>query len=133
MSWRPSWSSTSWPTGTSPSRASPDRTRACGGSCATRPRRAGTIDAFPTGTQGLILDDHTPFTERGVRAIDLIDFDYPWFHTPGDTLDKVSARSLDQTGEALVRDVATAGATDVSIALDDCGAPVGGTAAAART
>jgi glutaminyl-peptide cyclotransferase len=65
-------------------------------------RRAGTIDAFPPGTGGLILDDHTPFAERGVPSIDLIDFDYPWWHTPEDDLDKVSARSLDQAGEALV-------------------------------
>ena len=65
-------------------------------------RRAGTIDVFPTGTQGRILDDHTPFTDRGVAAIDLIDFDYPHFHRPSDTLDKVSARSLDRVGETLV-------------------------------
>ncbi|HSJ74374.1 MAG TPA: M28 family metallopeptidase, partial [Miltoncostaeaceae bacterium] len=65
-------------------------------------RRVGKIDAFPTGTEGRILDDHTPFTDRGVPAIDLIDFDYPPFHTPEDTLDKVSARSLDAAGESLV-------------------------------
>jgi hypothetical protein len=65
-------------------------------------RRAGTIEAFPSGTQGRILDDHLPFAERGVPAIDLIDFDYPWFHTPQDTLDKVSAASLNKAGEALV-------------------------------
>ena len=64
--------------------------------------RVGTIDAFPAGTEGRILDDHTPFTDLGVPAIDLIDFDYPPFHTPRDTLDKVSARSLDRAGEALV-------------------------------
>ncbi len=66
-------------------------------------RHVGTIDAFPAGTtRGRILDDHTPFADRGVPAIDLIDFDYPPFHTPEDTLDKVSARSLDRAGEALV-------------------------------
>jgi Zn-dependent M28 family amino/carboxypeptidase len=65
-------------------------------------RRAGTIEAFPSGTQGSILDDHLPFAERGVPAIDLIDFDYPWFHTRQDTLDKVSAASLNKAGEALV-------------------------------
>jgi Iap family predicted aminopeptidase len=65
-------------------------------------RRAGTVEAFPPGTGPRILDDHVPFAERGVPAIDLIDFEYPWFHTPEDTLDKVSARSLDQAGEALV-------------------------------
>ena len=35
-------------------------------------------------------------------SIDLIDFDYPYFHTTGDTLDKVSAASLDLVGETLV-------------------------------
>jgi glutaminyl-peptide cyclotransferase len=64
--------------------------------------RVGSLGAFPTGTAAGILDDHTPFTDRGVPAIDLIDFDYPPFHTPEDTLDKVSARSLDLVGEALV-------------------------------
>ena len=65
-------------------------------------RRVGAIAAFPTGTEGLVYDDHTPFTALGVRAIDLIDFDYPHFHRTSDTLDKVSARSLDRAGESLV-------------------------------
>ena len=68
-------------------------------------RRVGAIGVFPgaaSGTQGRVLDDHTPFTDRGVPAIDLIDFDYPYFHRPSDTLDKVSARSLDRVGETLV-------------------------------
>jgi glutaminyl-peptide cyclotransferase len=65
-------------------------------------RRVGAIDAFPAGPEGRILDDHTPFADRGVPAIDLIDFDYPHFHLPSDTLDKVSARSLDRVGETLV-------------------------------
>ena len=34
----------------------------------------------------------------GIPTIDLIDFDYPHWHTPGDTLDKVSAESLEITG-----------------------------------
>jgi hypothetical protein len=65
-------------------------------------RRVGAGGAFPASTQGRILDDHLPFAERGVPAIDLIDFDYPHFHRPSDTLDKVSARSLDRVGESLV-------------------------------
>lgn len=65
-------------------------------------RRAGVARAFPAGTRGEILDDHTPFAEAGIPAIDLIDFDYPHFHRPSDTLDKVSAESLDAAGEALV-------------------------------
>jgi Iap family predicted aminopeptidase len=65
-------------------------------------RAAGTIDAFPARTGSAVLDDHTPFLQRGVPAIDLIDFRYPHFHRPSDTLDKVSPRSLDRVGEALV-------------------------------
>ena len=39
-------------------------------------------------------DDHIPFLEQGIPAADLIDFDYPWWHTLGDTSDKVSEESL---------------------------------------
>jgi hypothetical protein len=65
-------------------------------------RRIGTQAAFPAATQSGILDDHTPFLEAGVPAIDLIDFSYPWRDTLQDTVDKVSARSLDVTGETVV-------------------------------
>jgi hypothetical protein len=50
-----------------------------------------------------INDDHLPFLEAGVPAVDVIDFDYPWWHTPGDTLDKVSADSLKVVGDVLLR------------------------------
>jgi hypothetical protein len=62
---------------------------------------------FPDTSAGRILDDHTPFTDRGIPAIDLIDFDYPPRDTLADTLDKVSARSLDAVGETVLRLVAT--------------------------
>jgi glutaminyl-peptide cyclotransferase len=65
-------------------------------------RRVGAGEVFPSTVRGRIFDDHLPFTQRGVPAIDLIDFDYPHFHRPSDTLDKVSARSLDRVGETLV-------------------------------
>ena len=39
-------------------------------------------------------DDHIPFLNQGIPAVDLIDFDYPWWHTLGDTADKVSEASL---------------------------------------
>ncbi|GIV66244.1 MAG: M28 family peptidase [Chloroflexota bacterium] len=48
-----------------------------------------------------ILDDHTPFLERGFAAVDVIDFDYPHWHTQQDTLDKVSAESLGIVGETI--------------------------------
>lgn len=41
-----------------------------------------------------IHDDHTPFLEIGIPAVDLIDFDYPYWHTTADTADKLSEESL---------------------------------------
>ncbi|MDE3092136.1 MAG: M28 family peptidase, partial [Chloroflexota bacterium] len=46
-------------------------------------------------------DDHTPFLRRGIRAVDVIDFDYPYWHTIQDTADKVSAASLERVGRVL--------------------------------
>ncbi len=48
-----------------------------------------------------ILDDHLPFLEAGIPAVDLIDFDYPYWHTVADTPDKVSPESLAIVGETL--------------------------------
>jgi glutaminyl-peptide cyclotransferase len=58
---------------------------------------------FPDVTSGAIIDDHTPFAERGVPAIDVIDFDYPQRDSLQDTLDVVSQRSLDAVGETVYR------------------------------
>jgi len=41
----------------------------------------------------------------GVSMIDIIDFDYPWWHTADDTLDKISARSLQITGSVALYDL----------------------------
>jgi len=49
-----------------------------------------------------MLDDHTPFLEAGIPAVVIIDFDYPFWHTTGDTTDKVSAASLGAVGETLL-------------------------------
>lgn len=49
-----------------------------------------------------IEDDHQPFLEAGVPAVDIIDLDYPQWHTPLDTLDAVSARSLQVVGDVLL-------------------------------
>jgi glutaminyl-peptide cyclotransferase len=48
-----------------------------------------------------MLDDHTPFLEAGIPAVDIIDFDYPYWHTVQDTPDKVSAESLQAVGDTL--------------------------------
>ena len=46
-------------------------------------------------------DDHTPFLEAGIPAVDIIDFDYPYWHTVSDTPDKVSPESLAAVGKTL--------------------------------
>lgn len=43
-------------------------------------------------------DDHMPFIKLGAPAIDIIDFDYPPWHTDSDTMDKLSAQSLEIVG-----------------------------------
>ena len=48
-----------------------------------------------------MLDDHTPFLQAGIPAVDIIDFDYPYWHTTQDTPDKVSADSLKAVGDTL--------------------------------
>lgn len=48
-----------------------------------------------------ILDDHIPFLEAGIPAVDIIDFDYPYWHTVEDTPDKVSPDSLMAVGDTL--------------------------------
>jgi glutaminyl-peptide cyclotransferase len=48
-----------------------------------------------------MLDDHTPFLQAGIPAVDIIDFDYPYWHTTQDTADKVSAQSLEIIGKTL--------------------------------
>jgi hypothetical protein len=65
-------------------------------------RRVGVASVFPATTQTGILDDHTPFLERDVPAIDLIDFSYRYKDTVRDTVDKLSPRSLDAVGESVL-------------------------------
>jgi glutaminyl-peptide cyclotransferase len=45
-----------------------------------------------------ITDDHTSLNRIGIPTIDLIDFDFPSWHTAEDTMDKVSAESLAKVG-----------------------------------
>lgn len=61
----------------------------------------GFADQFVPEPRYTITDDHLPFIEQGVPAVDIIDFDYPYWHTTADTLDKLSATSLDRVGSVV--------------------------------
>jgi Zn-dependent M28 family amino/carboxypeptidase len=49
---------------------------------------------FETGVRYTLIDDHIPLLDAGVPAVDIIDFDYPAWHTSHDLPDQVSAASL---------------------------------------
>jgi Zn-dependent M28 family amino/carboxypeptidase len=53
-----------------------------------------------------VQDDHLPFVQRGVPSADLIDLDYGYgdvfHHTPQDTMDKLSARSMEIVGNVIL-------------------------------
>jgi glutaminyl-peptide cyclotransferase len=49
-----------------------------------------------------IEDDHLPFLQAGVPSVDIIDLEYPPWHTAGDNLDAVSARSLQVVGDVVL-------------------------------
>jgi Zn-dependent M28 family amino/carboxypeptidase len=49
-----------------------------------------------------IEDDHIPFLKAGVPSTDIIDLEYPAWHTAEDTLDKTSARSLQVVGDVVL-------------------------------
>ncbi len=64
--------------------------------------KLGYSDYFISTEKHSIVDDHTPFLQAGIPAIDIIDFDYPYWHTVEDTVDKVSAQSLKIVGDTLL-------------------------------
>jgi hypothetical protein len=53
-----------------------------------------------------IWDDHIPLIQAGVPSVDVIDLDYPYWHTLADTPDKCSQDSLLAVGEVLYRLIA---------------------------
>jgi Zn-dependent M28 family amino/carboxypeptidase len=61
--------------------------------------------AFFTQATIAIDDDHMPFAEPGVPVVDLIDFDYESWHEDTDTMDKISAQSLQIVGRVVVESV----------------------------
>lgn len=58
--------------------------------------RATAARHFHAGVRHTVVDDHVPLLEAGIPAVDIIDFDYPAWHTAADTLGKVSAESLEE-------------------------------------
>jgi hypothetical protein len=67
----------------------------------------GYGDIFIPQVRFTLIDDHVSLQKAGIHAIDVVDFNYPYWHTTEDTLDKVSARSLQVVGDvavALVRE-----------------------------
>lgn len=64
-------------------------------------RKLGHHDAFLDDAFE-VEDDHMPFLEAGVPAVDVIDLEYDAWHTARDTLDQVSARSLQAVGDVIL-------------------------------
>ncbi len=57
---------------------------------------------FLRGIKHTLIDDHVSLQRAGIHAIDVVDFDYPFWHTTEDTVDKVSAASLQIVGDVAV-------------------------------
>src|SRR5881275_1761878 len=57
---------------------------------------------FLPGVKPTLIDDHVALQQAGIHAIDVVDFDYPYWHTREDTIDKVSAASLQVVGDVAV-------------------------------
>lgn len=63
------------------------------------------LDIFEPVPGRAVYDDHVPFLLAGIPAVDLIDFDYPQWHTHEDTPERCSPATLAQVGR-LVADLA---------------------------
>ncbi len=61
----------------------------------------GYGEFFTPTVRHTLIDDHIPFRQRGIPAVDLIDFDYRYWHTTADTADKVSPETLERVGRLL--------------------------------
>jgi len=66
-------------------------------------RELGYEEYFIPSPKYAVIDDHTPFLNQGIPAVNIIDFDYPYWHTTSDTLDKVSPDSLEVVGETVLQ------------------------------
>ena len=64
--------------------------------------RAKASGLFPLGEQGAVIDDHTPFLDAGIPAIDLIDFRYRCWQKLCDDLSQVSQVNLQRVGSTVL-------------------------------
>jgi hypothetical protein len=64
--------------------------------------RREKLGAYFSAETTQIEDDHLPFIRAGIPAVDLIDFEYPHWHTAGDTLEAVAPGSLQVVGDVLL-------------------------------
>ncbi len=64
-------------------------------------RDLGYGDVFVPTVGMAITDDHLPLNEAGIHTANVIDFEYPYWHTPEDVPAHTSARSLDIVGEVM--------------------------------
>jgi len=60
------------------------------------------VTAFVDSVGTEVIDDHIPLVGAGIPMIDIIDFDYPYWHTTEDTPDKCSAASLEAVGRVVM-------------------------------
>lgn len=60
------------------------------------------LSCFNDSVKHVVYDDHVPLLSAGIPAVDLIDFDYPFWHTTSDTPDKCSPESLQKIGDLLL-------------------------------
>lgn len=63
--------------------------------------RLGYGDVFVSSATA-VEDDHISFLRRSVPSVDIIDMEIPYWHTPQDTLDKLSPTSLAVVGHVLI-------------------------------
>ena len=61
----------------------------------------GYQEQFISEPMGGVIDDHLPFKQMGIPVVLVIDFTYPAWHTSDDTLDQISAESLERIGRVM--------------------------------
>lgn len=63
--------------------------------------RLGYSGTFPPRVRYNVEDDHLPFIQAGIPAVDLIDLSYRYWHTTSDLPEHISARSLQIVGDVM--------------------------------